>query len=306
MLTDRKSILSIVDAHKLKRRPSVAKLKNALFCGDALKVLAMFPDECVQSVITSPPYYGQRDYGQPNQIGHESNPADYILKLAAVMDEVFRVLKDNGTLWLNLGDKYLSDGNLAGLPWRVALALQDRGWILRSDIIWHKSNAMPQSVKNRPTTDHEYLFLLTKKRDYYYDADSIREPHVTFSEDSKMRGGRRHFGKAGGTPELGKNKGNANLHRGRWDQAFHENGRNKRTVWTIPLSKFPGAHFAVFPEKLIEPCVLAGSKEGDLILDPFFGTGTTAVQALKHKRFFLGVDCNYNYLQMASQRISQI
>ncbi|RMG06352.1 MAG: hypothetical protein D6735_04110 [Acidobacteria bacterium] len=132
------------------------------------------------------------------------------------------------------------------MPWRVALGLQDAGWILRSEIIWHKPNAMPASVKNRPTTSHEHVFLFAKSKDYFYNADAIREPHVTFTEASKMRGGRNHFGKRNGTPENGKNKGNPNLHNGRWDQAFHPLGRNKRTVWDIPLSKFRDAHFAVF------------------------------------------------------------
>jgi site-specific DNA-methyltransferase (adenine-specific) len=216
-----------------------------------------------------------------------------------------RVLKPDGLLWLNLGDKY-ADGKLLGLPWRVAIALGEAGWILRSDVIWHKSNAMPASVKNRPTTDHEYLFMLSRGAGYYYDGDAIREPHVTFTAASRMRGGRGHFGKAGGTPEQGKNKGNPNLHRARWDQAFHPMGRNKRTVWSIPLSKFPDAHFAVFPEKLVDTCVLASTKRGDSVLDPFCGSGTTLVVARRLGRHFVGIDVNKDYCEMALRRLNEV
>jgi DNA methylase len=174
----------------------------------------------VQTVVTSPPYYGQRDYETKEQIGIEESVDRYIERLVEVFNELQRVLRKDGTLWLNIGDKYIN-GNLAGLPWRVALALRESGWVLRSDIIWYKPNAMPSSVQNHPTTDHESIFLFALDSKYYYDADAIREPHVTFSENSKMKGGRDHLGKKGGTPERGKNSGNANLHRGRWDLAFH-------------------------------------------------------------------------------------
>ena len=192
---------------------------------------------------------------------------------------------------------------MLGMPWRVALALVDDGWTLRSDVIWHKPNAMPHSAKTRPTTDHEYVFLFSKSKKYYYDADAIREPHVTFSEKSKMRGGRNHLGKRGGTPEAGKNSGNSNLHDARWDQAFHPKGRNKRTVWSVPLGKFREAHFAVFPEKLIEPCILAGSPQDGVVLDPFFGAGTTGLVALNQGRRFVGIDINRDYCEMARRRL---
>jgi len=162
---------------------------------------------------------------------------------------------------------------------------------------------MPSSVKTRPTTDHEYLFMFSKSKSYHYDADAIREPHVTFSENTKMRGGRNHLGKRGGTPEEGKNKGNSNLHTGRWDQAFHPLGRNKRTVWSVPLGKFREAHFAVFPEKLIEPCILAGVPNGGIVLDPFFGSGTTGLVALNHGRRFIGIELNPDYCKMAQRRL---
>ena len=182
------------------------------------------------------------------------------------------MLKNTGTLWLVIGDKY-DDGRQLGLPWRVALALVDDGWLLRADCIWHKPNAMPSPTKSRPTTDHEYVFFFTKSADYYYDADAIREPHVTFSENSRMRGGRRHFGIRGGTPEAGKNGGDRNLHDGRWDQAFHPAGPQQADRLVDPALQFRGAHFAVFPESLVQTCILAGCPAGGVVLDPFLGRG---------------------------------
>lgn len=282
------------------------ELINSIFCGDSLNSLKKISSSTVDCIVTSPPYYGQRDYAVDGQLGGEDTPREYVTKLADLFDECRRVLKDTGTLWLNLGDKYI-DGNLLGMPWRVALELQDRGWILRNDIIWHKPNAMPHSTKNRLTTDHEYIFFFTKKAaNYFYDQDAIREGHVTFSENSKMKGGKNHFGKNGGTPEKGKNGGSSNLHDGRWDQAFHPNGRNKRTVWNVPLSKFRGAHFAVFPEKLIEPCILAGCPVNGVVLDPFFGSGTTGVVASKFGRKYIGLELNPKYLEIAKNRLSNV
>jgi len=277
---------------------------NIFICGDAEVGVRRLPEKMVNTIVTSPPYYRQRDYDRPGQLGNESSPRSYVEKLVRVFRSCRRVLADDGTLWLNLGDKY-HDGQLLGMPWRVALALQDDGWILRSDIIWHKPNAMPSSVKNRPTTDHEYVFLFAKSQYYYYDADAIREPHVTFTGQSKMMGGRNHFNKRGGTPEQGKYGGNANLHDARWDQAFHPKGRNRRTVWQIPVSKFPGAHFAVFPEGLVELCLRSGSREGGVVLDPFSGSGTTAVVARRLGRNYIGIDCNPEYCEMAEKRIGQ-
>lgn len=294
---DRKLIVKIEDIDEVDFDQA-----NFLINGEALNSLKKLPNSLVQTVITSPPYYGQRDYCAEEQIGTEESSNEYINRLLEIFDEVKRVLKEDGTLWINLGDKYI-DGNLAGLPWKLALALKERGWILRSDIIWYKPNAMPSSVKNRPTTDHEYMFLFAKSSKYYYDADAIREPHVTFSENSKMRGGRNHLGKKGGTPEQGKNSGNSNLHNGRWDQAFHPQGRNKRTVWEVPLSKFRDAHFAVFPEQLIEPCILAGSSEGSIVLDPFFGAGTVGLVSMKKGRKFIGIELNEDYCKIATKRI---
>ena len=277
---------------------------NLIHEGDAAAVLRGWPDSSIDCIVTSPPYFSQRDYSSAGQIGGESSPDEYVRQLRRVFAEGRRVLKESGTFWLNLGDKY-GNGELLGLPWKTALALKDDGWLLRADIIWHKPNAMPASVKNRPTTDHEYLFLFAKNPGYYYDADSIREPHITFTPESRMRGGRGHFGKVNGTPELGKNGGNPNLHNGRWDQAFHPGGRNRRTVWSIPLSKFRGAHFAVFPEKLVELCIRAGCPEQGIVLDPFIGSGTTAVVAQRLGRNYAGIDLNPFYCEIARSRLYQ-
>lgn len=282
-----------------------AAFASTILCGDARSSLASVPQQQADCIITSPPYYKQRDYrGAAEQLGQETSPGDYVERLVAIMRECRRVLKDSGTLWLNIGDKY-DDGRQLGMPWRVALAMIDDGWLLRSDIIWHKPNAMPSSVKNRPTVDHEYVFFFTKSKDYYYNADAVREPHVTFSENSKMRGGRNHFGKRGGTPEQGKNSGDNNLHDGRWDQAFHPLGRNKRTVWSIPLGKFRDVHFAVFPEPLVETCILAGCPDDGVVLDPFCGSGTTLLVAQKLGRKWLGIDCVEEYCEMARGRLAQ-
>jgi site-specific DNA-methyltransferase (adenine-specific) len=280
-------------------------MMTEIVCADCREYLATYPADSVDCVVTSPPYYRQRDYRDGQQIGRESSPDDYIDRLVAVLAQVRRVLKRSGCLWLVLGDKY-QDGQLLGMPWRVALAAQAEGWVLRNDAIWHKPNAMPSAVRNRLTVDHEYVFFFVKSSDYFYNADAIREPHVTFTEKSRMRGGRRHFFQRGGTPEQGKNGQHRNLHDGRWDQAFHRNGRNKRTVWSIPLSKFRDAHFAVFPESLVETCIRAGSPTDGLVLDPFLGSGTTAVVAWKLGRRFLGIDCNREYCQMAQRRLAMV
>jgi len=274
--------------------------------GSAVDVLPTLEQGSVQTVVTSPPYFGHRRYApdvdESSEVGRESTVGAYVEKLVEVFGLVRESLSDTGTLWLNLGDTYRKK-QLLGVPWRVALALQDDGWFLRSDIIWHKPNAMPASIKDRPTPDHEYIFLLTKSASYFYDQDAIREPHKTFTAESKMKGGRRHLGVRNGTPEAGKNGGQSNLHDGRWDQAFHPLGRNKRSVWSVPLGKFRGAHFAVFPERLIEPCVLAGSQPGELVLDPFAGAATTGLVATRNGRRFLGVELSAEYAELARQRL---
>lgn len=274
---------------------------------DILNAINDLEEQSVQTIITSPPYYKLRKYSKDKklskeEIGRETSVSEYVNHLTQVFHNLKPILKDNGLLWLNLGDTYINK-ELQGIPWQVALSLMNDGWILRSDVIWHKPNAMPSSVTSRPTVDHEYVFMFSKNKDYYYDADAIREPHVTFTSKSKMKGGRKHFGKRNGTPENGKNKGNSNLHNGRWDQAFNPKGRNKRTVWSIPLSKFRGAHFAVFPKKLVEIPLKSSSKPKDTILDPFTGSGTTGVVAIEHDRNFIGVELEPEYAAMANNRI---
>lgn len=274
--------------------------------GNVAEEINKINDSSINCTITSPPYFGLRKYSEdhPSEIGSEKRLEDYVSNLQSIFEKIRDKTTDSGTLFLNLGDTYI-DNQLMGVPWRVAFALGEVGWNLRSDIIWRKPNAMPSSVKNRFTVEHEYVFFFSKhKKNYSFYQDAVREPHVTFSENSKMRGGRAHLGKRGGTPELGKNSGNANLHNGRWDQAFHPHGRNKRTVWDIPLGKFRGAHFAVFPEKLVEICLNSGTIQGDLVFDPFTGSGTTGVVAMKNQRNFIGCELVPEYAEMAKKRIS--
>ncbi len=325
-----------------------------LRCGDALEVLRTLPAGRVRCCVTSPPYWGLRDYGVAGQLGLERTPDEYVARLVEVFREVRRVLADDGTLWLNLGDCYASSpcGNpddartsgltspgrgkdaisragkrntivaglkpkdLVGIPWRVAFALQADGWWLRSDIIWAKLNPMPESVSDRPTKSHEYLFLLSKSASYYYDAAAIAEPSITTdprrpygSEGAWQMDGRPDVQKHGGKPRKGVvgPRQDDNL----WNSA---NGcgfpssdfsvRNRRTVWSIATEPFPGAHFAVMPTALVEPCILAGSAPGDLVLDPFAGSGTVGVVALRHGRRFIGIDLSPAYVEMARRRIS--
>ncbi|MEL7499385.1 MAG: site-specific DNA-methyltransferase [Planctomycetota bacterium] len=278
---------------------------DTFLTGNALDVAQQLPSDCVDTIVTSPPYYRQRDYDSPDQIGQEKTPAAYVEQIADLFRELHRVGKESSSAWVVIGDKY-EKGELLGMPWRVCFAIKEAGWRLRSDCIWHKPNAMPSAVKTRPTTDHEYIFFFSHSKKYFYDADAIREPHVTFSENSKMKGGRRHFGKRDGTPEQGKNSGDSNLHDGRWDQAFHPQGRNKRTVWSISLSKFRDAHFAVYPEALVETCINASCPEGGVVLDPFSGAGTTAVTAKRLSRHFIGIDCNEEYNNIARKRLQNV
>ena len=280
---------------------------NRIHLGDVRTVAPQMPRGFANSIVTSPPYFGHRKYGElesASEVGREETVDEYVAAIRECFAAARELLRDDGTLWLNLGDTY-RDGQLLGVPWRVAFALQSDGWILRSDIIWQKPNAMPSSVKSRPTVDHEYIFMFSKSSTYYYDADAIREPHVTFSAESRMRGGRRHLGVENGTPELGKNAGNSNLHNGRWDQAFHPKGRNRRTVWSVPLGKSRDAHFAVFPERLIEPCILAGSPVHGTILDPFMGSGTTAVVSKRLDRNYVGIELVDEYVQIAERRLAE-
>lgn len=280
-----------------------------LFLGDAEKVLAHFPEGHVQCVVTSPPYYGLRDYGIPGQIGLEPSVEDYVARLVTLFREVRRVLSDTGTLWLNLGDSYngyngnrgkstsfsasvedamprlprgygLSDKaaknkDLLGVPWETALALRRDGWYLRSDIIWKKTNPTPESVTDRPTRSHEYLFLLTKNARYYYDAAAVAEKRKTSKGD-----------KSGAEGD---------------DDA----SRNIRSVWDIPTSSYRDAHFATFPPALVAPCIAAGTKPGETVLDVFNGSGTTGLVARAHGRNYVGIDINPEYIELTKKRLQQ-
>jgi len=269
--------------------------------GDAKEKLKELETESIQSVITSPPYWGLRDYGHDEQIGREETPDQYIENMVKIFDEVFRVLKKDGTLWLNIGDSYSSIRNekiglkkkdLVGIPWMLAFALRINGWYLRQDIIWAKTNPMPESVRDRCTKSHEYVFMLTKSEKYYYNHDAIREPRTSV-------GGNHQFG--------GKkyNDPNNPIY-GSIQSVYESDGkRNKRDVWSITTQPFKDAHFAVMPELLVEPCLLAGSKPNDTILDPFAGSGTVGVVAKKHNRNFIGIELNPDYAKIANDRINE-
>ncbi len=323
-----------------------------ILVGDALTQLRELPDCSVQMCVTSPPYYGLRDYGHAAQIGLEKTPTEYVEKLVGVFQEVRRVLRDDGTLWLNIGDSYaasqsnnggysakstlagftnpntkgrianeataprpISHGckpkDLIGIPWLLAFALRADGWYLRSDIIWSKPNPMPESVTDRPTKSHEYLFLLSKSGTYFYDAEAIKETAVT--DEDRDFGIRRDRDLGYDSKEAvlrkrpsvkrGDFNGKTNAMPGR--EAFRAitETRNRRSVWTVTTQPYAGAHFATFPPKLIEPCIKAGSKEGDTVLDPFFGAGTTGLVADRLGRDCIGIELNPAYAELARTRI---
>ena len=302
--------------------------------GDALSVLKTMPDQSINTCVTSPPYWGLRDYGVDGQLGLEPTPAEYVANLVEVFREVKRVLRDDGTLWLNLGDSYASGGmsnpsskstlgggkdlgaadysitrkvpnglkskDLVGIPWRVALALQADGWYLRSDIIWHKPNAMPESVTDRPTKAHEYIFLLSKSQKYYYDADSIKEPSSDLEKSKKRY--EKPFGEKKAEELLKTNQ----VHTRTIGMREIDGKRNKRTVWTVPTQPFPEAHFAVYPPALITPCILAGCPVGGTVLDPFAGSGTTLLVAIQHHRKAIGIELNPEYVEIAKRRLNSV
>jgi DNA modification methylase len=352
-------------------------MTHRILLGDCLETLKTLPDCSVQTCVTSPPYYGLRDYGTASweggdegcehtvgsgdndnlkiyvtrperdgekrkycqlcgairidsQIGLEQSPEEYINKLVAVFREVRRVLKDDGTLWLNLGDSYASawasgrrniigngsrdnridrctgtnfkEKDLMMIPARVALALQADGWWLRSEIIWHKPNPMPESVTDRPTKSHEMIYLLAKSQHYFYDADAIKEPYTEtidrWGGDNKRKSIREKH-------DNGEMANSNSLARPR-DMRPDKNGRNKRDVWTVTTKPYKEAHFATFPPDLIEPCILAGSRMGDTVLDPFNGSGTTGAVSLKHHRDYMGCELNPDYIKLTEKRLSEV
>ena len=306
-----------------------------ILVGDNRDTLASLETGSFQTCVTSPPYWGLRDYNNENQIGLEQTPQEYVDQLCLVFDQVWRVLADDGTLWLNLGDSYAAqrggsyqpaetlaggtsgvakDGSktnrgrgegysparnasaiglkhkdLVGIPWRVAFALQARGWFLRSEIIWHKPNPMPESVTDRPTKSHEHIFLMSKAPKYYYDHEAIKEDTKGDWGTRDRTHGKYHNEGTGLQPHSGLNKA--------YDRA------NKRDVWSVPTRPYTGAHFAVYPPALIEPCILAGSREGDTVLDPFSGSGTTGVVALRNGRNYVGTEVNPEYAKLSQRRI---
>lgn len=271
-------------------RPAFLALrKSTLFEGDALTVLHRLPSKSIRCVVTSPPYWGMRDYGIDGQIGLEETLPQFLHRLVTIFAEIKRVLTDDGTIWLNIGDGYTSGNrgyracdkknparamnvrpdtpeglkpkDLIGTPWRLAFALQEDGWYLRSDVVWHKSNAMPESVKDRPIRSHEYLFLLSKSAQYYYDWQAVKEP------------------------------------------AYGGGLRNRRSVWTVNTKPFVGAHYATFPLDLIRPCILASTTPGDYVLDPFFGSGTVGLVCQEEKRHYVGIELNPEYVALATERL---
>jgi DNA modification methylase len=361
------------------------KVKAEVIIGDNRQALKELADASVQTVVTSPPYWGLRDYGtanwtggdescehikdpsktkkfgndefnknrpsreatklpgyyfkdlcelcgatfEDNQIGLEQSPDDFIEQLCVVFDEVWRVLKDDGTIWVNLGDSYsamrdskaspdslrtgdgtrvgsaanrnpenlrkagLKHKDLVGIPWRFAFAMQARGWYLRSDIIWHKPNPMPESVTDRPTKSHEYIFLMTKSPRYYYDHEAIKEDAI-WAEEKRAGQGRLHYD--------GKRQGEKGT--GQENFVSIVDKKNKRSVWQVNVKGYKEAHFATYPTELIEPCILAGSQEGDTVLDPFSGSGTTGEVALKHGRHYIGLELNPDYAAISEKRIT--
>ena len=340
-----------------------------LYQGDCIEVMRGMPEKFVQTCVTSPPYYGLRDYGVEGQIGLEESPDEYVQRLVEVFREVRRVLRDDGTVWLNLGDSYngarmnrsgqhgykdgrsnrdkrfsvggvegLKPKDLVGIPWMVAFALRADGWYLRSDCIWHKPNAMPETVTDRPTKAHEYIFLLTKNSKYYFNSDLIREPNQD-----------KYDGKRGSTKTRTKFQSAMRTMSDKEEmKKYATQGRNKRTVWSveeqidfietlsdelecygidkniieealfnscimkfgtvwnIPTKPFKEAHFATYPPDLIEPCILAGCPEGGVVLDPFVGSGTTLLVATRHHRRSIGIELNPEYIEIAKRRLDSV
>ena len=300
-------------------------MRNTILYGDCRDTLKQF-DEQARTCITSPPYYGLRDYGgEENQIGQEKTPEEFIDQLVSVFKEVRNVLTDDGTLWVNLGDSYynyrpgkgqsypkqsvsktnqdlptqcnkrgnklegLKEKDLIGIPWMFAFAMRSDGWYLRQDIIWHKPNPMPESVKDRCTKSHEYIFLLSKNKKYYYDNEAIKEPVKQDWGTRNRTNGKYHNSGSGLSPHSGLTKS--------YDR------KNKRDVWSITNKPYKGSHFAVFPPDLITPCILAGSEKGDIVLDPFMGSGTTAMVAKQLGRDYIGCELHEEYSNLIDQRV---
>lgn len=291
---------------KVQRK--VKERVSKVICGDAAEVLKTLPQGSANMCVTSPPYYGLRDYGERGQIGLEQTPQEYIVRLTKVFDEVKRVLADDGTLWLNIGDTYsnkpyksVKPKDLIGIPWMLAFALRERGWYLRSDVIWHKTNALPEAVKDRPAKCYEHIFLFAKSPKYYFNYEAIQQPIKAVTAERYTRG------RSGKTKYSGSPPGqNIDMN----TAAITDERRKMRRckdVWEVSTNTYKmDEHFAMFPEKLIEPCILAGSREGGVVLDPFFGSGTTGAVAKRLGREYIGIDINPRYIEKAEMRIAEV
>ena len=314
----------------------ISRVPWTLYVGDARTVLSGMPDQSANCIVTSPPYWGKRDYRVAGQYGHEDTPQAYVDTLRETFAEAHRVLADDGTCWLNLGDSYSASSggatglhaylgphitthrvpglpakNLLGLPWRVAFALQDDGWILRNAVIWHKPNAMPESVRDRLSCRHELVFLFVKQAAYWFDLDPIREPHTASTRRAISRSRTRPPARPDtctrpskyrpGTPEVttARRYGDRRHSRG------HPNGRNPGDVWSIPTRPYKGPHFAAYPIDLPRRCIAAGCKPGGTVLDPFAGSGTTGLAAIQLGRRFTGIDLSPGFARLAAERLAQ-
>ena len=308
---------------------------DTIYIGDCLKVLKTLPDESVHCCVTSPPYYALRDYGMEEQIGREATPKEYISRLTEVFTEVRRVLRSDGTLWLNIADTYAGKGNqgdfvdpknpkgrngqavalnykvegckpkdMIGIPWMLAFALRDSGWYLRNDIIWMKENPMPESCKDRCSRCYEHIFLLSKSRKYFFDAKAISEPIAPATAERLkrgMKGGNKYGKPVPGQPQTQTiNRPRAH---GEITDSMINPMRNKRDVWVVNTVPFKGGHYAAYPPKLVEPCLLAGCPEGGIVLDPFVGSGTTGMVAKQLNRHYIGIEPNPEYAELAKARI---
>ena len=304
-----------------------------MYAGDARSVLASMAARAADCIVTSPPYWGKRNYGVAGQYGHEDTPDAYVATMRDVFREARRVLSDDGTCWLNLGDSYSASGggamgmhaylgehitthraagvaakNLLGLPWRVAFAMQEDGWILRNAIVWHKPNAMPESVRDRLACRHELLFLLVKQPAYWFDLDPIRVPHAA---DTRRERATRPPGRADGPthpPKYGQSTpevtGSRRYGTGRPRDRRHPNGRNPGDVWSIPTRPYRGPHFAAYPIGLPLRCIAAGCRPGGMVLDPFAGSGTTGLAAIQLGRRFTGIDISADFARLAVGRLA--
>ncbi|CAL7867263.1 Methyltransferase [Fusobacterium necrophorum subsp. funduliforme] len=320
-----------------ERRESLTFLEkhfNSIICGDALETLKKFPKESINCVITSPPYFRLRDYHQEGQIGREDTVEEYLEKLKKIFQEVKRVLKKDGTCWVVIGDSYAGTGggkkeymdpkyskgrngqssskpkikgykskDLMGIPWRLALLLRENGWYLRSDIIWHKENAMPESCRDRPTRSYEHVFLLTKSSKYYYDFDALTEAMKEVSKKRYVRGRKAENKYLRGEVGIRIQKINEARAYGHYKGDNVPQFRNRRDIWTINTASFRGNHYATFPPKLVEICMIAGCPKKGVLLDPFMGSGTVGLVAVRQDRKYIGIELNEEYCKLAEERI---